>query len=164
MEVPVKINPFGLILLGLVLVAPSLQGQGPPPADVRSLVRSSLPARRSDGTYKLPPTAMIKNRARVLGDETTASGKRYFAVTDQDIAGKSPAEVLNLLQPAPVKAGDGARSIYVLVDVAQNRPVTVTGGPGEPVNVGTVVAQGRGLRHIDVETIVRAPGLTVVGR
>ena len=159
-----KINPFGPVLLGLVLVAPSLHGDGPPPAGVRSLVRSSLPSRRLDGTYKLPPTSMIKNRARVLGDETTASGKRYFAVTDQDISGKPPSAILKRLQLAPVKAGDGVRTVYVLIDVAHNRSLTVTGGPREPVNVGTVVAQGRGLRQIDVETIVRAPGLTVVGR
>jgi hypothetical protein len=108
---------------------------------------------------------LIRNRARTLGDDTVA-GTRYFAstLTNGDVAGKTPEQLLQLLTPPPVKATDGIRRMEVLLDLTRTRPLTLFGPPRQPVSVGTVQVQSQGIKQIEVNTSIISNGLTVVGR
>lgn len=153
-----------VMLIGVFQASATIRAQGPPPSVLGAVVRSSLPANPTGVHPTVPPTALIKNRARVLSDETTASGTRYFAVSERDVAGKSPSEVLGLLRPKTVQPDDGVRKMQVLVDLTRSRPMSISSKRGEPATVGTVFAEGHGLHRLDVESVIRTPRMTVVGR
>ena len=140
-----------------LLVAP-LFAQQPPRISTDSLVPSSTTV--SSGTYTPSTLVMIENRARVLGNRLSASGTRYFAVTDADLVGKTPDEVLRRLSPPVITAVGGLRQIDIVVDL--QRPITLFPTADQPANVGTAVVQSSGFNNIAVNSIITGAQLTVI--
>jgi hypothetical protein len=127
-----------------------------------SLVRSSNAATAGavSGTVTPSSLVMIENRARVLGNRL-ANGIRYFAVTDSDLIGKTPAEIMQRLSPSPIRAGDGVRSMEIVVDL--KRPLTLYTSGGEP-NIGTAIIQASpSLRQVEIHSSIFA-NLTVIDK
>jgi hypothetical protein len=135
-----------------------LHAQRPPALSTDSLVRSS--AATASGTYTPSTVAMIENRARTLGDRVDGSGTRYFAVTDADLIGKKPEEIIQRLSPTIITAGDQVRKMEILVDL--QRPITLYTDAKQPVNIGTAIVQGAGLNNIDVHSSIFANAVQVV--
>ena len=138
------------------LVAP-LRAQQPPRIPTDSLVRPATTA--SSGTYTASTLVMIENRARTLGNRSSASGTRYFAVTDGDLIGKTPDEVLKRLSPPVITSGAGLRQVDIVVDL--QRPITLFPTADQPANVGTAIVQSSGLNNIAVNSIISGAQITV---
>ena len=149
-----------LSVAAVVLLPASLSAQRTPIVSADSVVRPA--SAMSSGDYTPSSLVMIENRARTLGDRCDASGTRYFAVKDSDLIGKKPQEIVQLLAPTAIKAGDGVRKMEVLVDL--QKPIMIYTNPGQSAYIGTVVAQGSGLRQIEVHSSIFANDLTIVGK
>jgi hypothetical protein len=105
---------------------------------------------------------MIENRARVFGNQVSASGTQYFSVTDSDLVGKTPAEIIKRLSPAPVSPGDNVRALDIVVTL--RHPLTLYTGGSEP-NIGTAVIQaGSSARPIEVHSYIFGADLTVINK
>jgi hypothetical protein len=141
-----------------VYLPPCLHAQRPPALSTDSLVRAS--AATASGTYTPSALAMIENRARTLGNRVNGSGTRYFAVTDADLIGKKPEEIIQRLSPAIITAGDRVQKMEILVDL--QRPITLYTDANQPVNIGTAIVQGERLRNIDVHSRIFANAVQVV--
>lgn len=142
--------------------APSLRAYDDPSslARISSGVTSSMTA--NSGTGSRSSFVMIKNRARTFSGAANASGTRYFAVTDADIRGKSPQEVIQRLSPSAITNGEAIRRLEILVELRE--PLTIRGEPGTPVNVGTASTESSTLRHLDVRSSILTQGLTVISK
>ena len=103
----------------------------------------------SPNSYIYDPTTLISNRARTLANQVSASGTKYFAVTPNDLRGKSPDEILKRLSPV-IRPEDGVRSLQILVDL--QRHLTIYSD--QPVYIGTAVLEGRGFKPIDVRSLL----------
>ena len=112
-------------------------------------------------TFSTADVALIENRARVFKDRLSASGTQYFAVTDRDLAGKSPEQVAASLSPSAI--GPGVRNVEVVVDL--HRSVMVAADPAKDLNIGTVTltpAAAMEATNIETTTYISAPNLRVV--
>jgi hypothetical protein len=163
-----------LILSIIILIAAPylLSAAGPPPSATSSLVNSansvtagatSNPASAASGATpgNVTPSSlvMVKNRARVFGTQTSANGTHYFAVTDSDLIGKSPDEMIQRLSPAAVRTGEGIRVLEIVVDL--RHPLSLYTDGSEP-NVGTAVVQASSsARPIEVHSYIFGANLTV---
>jgi hypothetical protein len=145
-------------IAGIALSAASLCAQQSPRIPTDSVVRPSTTV--SSGTYTPSTLVMIESRARTLGNRPSASGTRYFAVTDADLIGKTPDEVLKRLSPPVITAVGGLRQIDVVVDL--QRPITLFPTADQPANVGTAVVQSSGFNNIAVNSIIAGAQLTVI--
>lgn len=171
-----NLHTFSRILsLAILIVAPCLlRAAGPPPAATSSLANSatsvtsgvkSNPSSAASGATpgNITPSSlvMIDNRARVYGNQTSASGTKYFSVTDSDLIAKTPSEVIQRLSPPPVRAGDGTRTMQIVVEL--RHPLTLyTDGTAEP-NIGTAVVQASpSARPIEVHSYIFGADLTVM--
>lgn len=161
------LRPMMIALSAGLLVTPAAFAQGAG-ASARSFVRAgttfasdaSADADTPDaGTYSKSALVMITNRAHTLGDRLSASGTRYFAVTDADLAGASPQEALARLSPTAITAADHVRHLQIVVDVT--RPVTVDGSAAGSTSIGTAIISGPGVRYLNVTSYIFANGLTV---
>ena len=155
-----RICPAVLSLLTVVVFPLSLAAQHTPMVSVDSIVRPATAM--SSGDYTPSSIVMIENRAKVLGNRTTASGTRYFAVKDSDLVGKKPEEIVQSLAPAAIQAGDGVKKMEVLVNL--QKPITLYTNADQPAYIGTVVAQAAGLRQIEVHSSIFTNDLTIVGK
>jgi hypothetical protein len=162
------------LFLAILIAAPrSLRAQGPPPTATTYLANSatsvasgvtSNPASAASGATpgNVDPSTlvMIENRARVFGNQTSASGTRYFAVTDSDLVGKTPAQTMQLLSPPPVPANGGVHAVEIVIDL--RHPLTLYTDGSEP-NIGTAVIQGSSsARPIEVDSYIFGVDLTVM--
>lgn len=133
--------------------------------DASSLVRSTTAATSGAASGTVTPSSlvMIENRARVLGNQTSASGTRYFAVTDSDLVGKTPDQIIHLLSPTAISTADGVRTMEIVVDL--KRPLTLYNSTGEQINIGTAIVQGSpSFRQIEVHSSILASDLTVIDK
>jgi hypothetical protein len=133
--------------------------QSGPAVMARSIARSAA-APAPEG-YTQSTLVMIENRARSLGDRTSASGQKYFVVKDADLAGKSPEEVIRRLSPSAIGTVNQVRELNILVEL--DRPLTILAASGEPVNIGTATVE-RSVRQIDVRSIILANAITIVNK
>lgn len=145
-------------IVAFVSLPTCVHAQHPPTLSTDSLVRSS--AATDSGTYTASTLVMIENRARTLGDRVNGSDTRYFAVTDADLIGKKPEEIIQRLSPTTITAGDQVRKLEIMVDL--QRPITLYTDPNQPVNIGTATVQGAGLKNIDVHSSIFANAIQVV--
>ncbi len=112
-------------------------------------------------TFSAADIALIENRARVFRDRLSASGTRYWAVTDRDLVGKSPQAVAAALAPSAITGA--VRKVEVVVDV--NRPIAVAPEPKKDLNIGTVTltpAAAMKDTNIQANTYISAPNLRIV--
>ena len=165
------------LFIATVLAAPCVHAAGPPPAATSSFVNSaasvsggatSNPSSDASGATpgNVTPSSlvMIKNRARVFGAQIdAANGVRYFAVSDSDLIGKTPAQIIQRLSPAPATSGGGLRDVEIVVEL--RHPLTLyTDGSVEP-NIGTAVVQGSSpASPIEVHSYIFGADLTVVNK
>jgi len=104
---------------------------------------------------------LIKNRARVFGDRVSGSDTRYFAVTDKDLAGKTQAQVLAALSPAPVVTSQQrVREVDIVVDL--KKPLVITTTSAAPVNIGSVTVLGKVDNDITIVSNVLLSGVKIV--
>lgn len=165
-----------VLSLALLIAGPcGLRAAGPPSAATGSVANSatsvtsgvtSNPSGALSGATpgNVTPSSlvMIENRARVFGNQASASGTRYFSVTDSDLIGKTPAEIVKRLSPAPVSAADGVRALEIVV--ALRHPLTLYTDGGEP-NIGTAVVQSApSATPIEVNSYIFGADLTVVNK
>jgi hypothetical protein len=162
---------------GLIAAPCVLNAAGPPPAATSSFVNSatsvtsgatSNPSSDASGATpgNVTPSSlvMIKNRARVFGSQIdAANGVRYFAVSDSDLIGKTPAEIIQRLSPTPISSGNGLRDMEIVVEL--RHPLTLyTDGTTEP-NIGTAVVQASSsARPIEVHSYIFGADLTVIDK
>lgn len=143
-----------------------LYAQGAPvsAASIGSLVRSTGAGSAATGPGVRSPSEIvsIKNRARLLGDQPSPSGTRYFAVTDSAIRDLRPDQLRERLSPTVIKAGDGVRRLDIVVEV--RRPLTVRSSPGaSEVYIGTALVEaGPALNDIEVRASIFTSGITVI--
>jgi hypothetical protein len=155
----VRKHLFTLILVA-TLISPSWL-QAADASRVGSLVRPSTAAASSARSVvtsgAVTPSSLVINRARIFGSQTSASGTRYWAVRDSDLIGKTPDEIIQRLSPSPVRAGDGVRTMEIVVDL--KHPITLY----QQANIGTVVVESSpSLRQIQVHSSIFATNLTVI--
>lgn len=155
-------KPLSLLVV-LASVPGSLLNAGQPAVPSPATLQSALRPRMIDATapssYSPSQFTMIRNRARTLGDQVSASGHRYFAVSDLDLRGKTDAEIIQRLAPKEVKARDGVRNLTILVEL--QRPLTVRSA--EPVSVGTAIVDAA-TRKIEVRSTLFLTRLKVVAQ
>lgn len=147
---------LAVVMIALTAIAspkPS-SGQERPATVARTLVRSSQAFRST--TYNPSARVMVESRARTLGTRLSASRTRYFSVADVDLIGKSPAEVMERLSPAPVGARDGVRAMEILVDV--RRPTALHTRGQIPTDIGTATVSARGVRRFESNATIVALG------
>lgn len=102
---------------------------------------------------------MTRNRARTLGDRASATGDRYFSVTDFDLQGKTEDEIVRRLAPKEVTAPEGVRRLHIVVDVERPLTIRATGN----VSAGTAVI-ARAVRHAEINSTVRVNQLKVIAK
>src|SRR4051812_29229631 len=102
------------VLWAAAVWSPGLLAQGATSSMIGSLARSSTAAAYAAAVSGSPDPStevMIKHRARVLRDRLTASGVRYWSLSDADLAGKRPDEILQRLSPSAINVGDRIREM-----------------------------------------------------
>lgn len=136
-----------LIAAAVVVSLPTVfAGEVPAPRPSRSFTSTSAgvgtPSSAGASVVNSLKIAEIKNRARVLGDKSSASRTRYVSITDEDLRGASTSqEVLKRLAPAPVKADQGIKRVEVVVDL--EHPIFLRVPRDQIALVGTVLVEGR---------------------
>lgn len=157
---------YGLLALTVAgICSGSVLAQNAVPSSTSSLARSSLAATQAAvGARSADPSTevMIRNRAKVFRDRLTASGKKYWSLTDSDLIGKPPDQVLQRLSPSAIKASDGIREMNIVVDL--RKPLTVFAGAGELISLGTAEVEGADLRSISVKSTISTNGVKVVSK
>ena len=176
MKTNLHIIPQILSIATLIAGPCFLNAADPPAAATSSLTRSatsvtsgvtSNPSSAASGATpgNITPSSlvMIENRARVFGNQTSASGTRYFSVSDSDLIGKTPAQIIQRLSPPPVRTGDAVRAMQIVVEL--RHPLTLyTDGKNEP-NIGTAVVQASpSARPIEVHSYIFGADLTVIDK
>ncbi|SRR5579885_750412 len=150
-------------LIAAVIGSGSLLAQNAVGASTSALARSSVAAAQAAVAAQSPDPStevMIRNRARVFRDRLTASGAKYWALTDYDLAGKTPDQVLQRLSPSAIKASDGVREMNIVV--ALRKPLTVFAKAGEPISLGTADVEGADVRSISVKSTISINGVNIV--
>src|SRR5437868_13837583 len=107
-------------LIAVVICYGSLLAQNAVATSTSALARSSVAAAQAAVAAQSPDPStevMLRNRARVFRGRLTASGAKYWSLTDTDLAGKRPDQVLERLSPTAIKASDGAREMNILLDL-----------------------------------------------
>lgn len=166
-----------ILSLVILIAGPCfIHAAGPQSAATSSLVNSansvtsgvtSNPSGAASGATPgdITPSSlvMVKNRARVYGNQIRPNGTEYFYASDSDLAGKTEAEIIQRLSPPPVRAGDGTRDMEIVVEL--KHPLTLyTDGSTEP-NIGTAVIQGSpSARPIEVHSYIFGADLTVINK
>lgn len=134
-----KNSALRLIAAVAVLGGATLRGQQtakvPSAALARPVATTPMPAAIT-GTL-----TMVVNRSRVLADKIDGSGTRYFSVRDSDLAGKTPAQVIQRLTPAQVTPQQNVKTLDIVVAV--DRPLFVTTTGQAPFAIGTAILDGK---------------------
>lgn len=146
------------VIFALAAMAP-VRGSGP--AEGLTTSASSLRRVRPAALDGYSPSSLVmtRNRARTLGDQATATGDRYFSVTDLDLQGKSNEEIVQRLAPKEVMASEGVRRLHIVVDVERPLTIRATGN----VSAGTAVID-RAVRHVEINSTVRVNQLKVIAK
>ncbi len=115
------------------------------------------------GTTPVPETiagtlTMVVNRSRVLADKVDGAGTRYFSVTDSDLAGKTPAQVIQRLTPSVVTPQQNVKTLDIVV--ALDRPLFVTTTGKVPFAIGTAILDGK-LKDLQVNTNITLPEVKI---
>ncbi len=111
-------------------------------------------------TFSPVDIALVENRARIYKDRVVA-GTEYLAMTDRDVASKSPGQVASILSPPAIRPG--VRNVEVIVDL--HGRVAVAAQPGKDLNIGTVTltpAAAMQTANIDTTMYISAPNLHIV--
>jgi len=101
---------------------------------------------------------MVVNRSRVLADKVDGAGTRYFSVTDSDLAGKTPAQVIQRLTPSVVTPQQNVKTLDIVV--ALDRPLFVTTTGKVPFAIGTAILDGK-LKDLQVDTNITLPEVKI---
>lgn len=156
---------FLLPLAAAVVFSLNLLAQTTTSSTASCLARSSITAASAAETTGSPDPStkvMVRNRARVFGDQISADGTRYFYVGDSDVRGKTPDQVLQRLSPTAISAGDHVRQIDIVVNL--NTPLTVFTKPGQPIYIGTAQVEGAGIQSITVNAMILTDGITIISK
>jgi len=140
-----------------VILAATLSAQSNAPFVTAFGLQNSSLVSVLGGTFAPMDITMIKNRAKIIGDQANTSGTRYFAVTDQTLAGVPKDQILDRLSTR-ITTADHIKHVEMVIEL--NHPTTIY-GKGE-VNVGTAIVQASGLRQLEVHSSIYAPGLRVI--
>ena len=129
----------GLIAAIAILGAATLRGQPaakvPAAAVAKPVATTPLPESIA-GTL-----TMVVNRSRVLGDKVDGAGTRYSSVRTSDLAGKTPAQVTQLLTPVVVTPQQNVKTLDIVV--ALDRPLFVNTTGKAPFAIGTAILDGK---------------------
>ncbi len=156
---------FRLVAASAILAAqPAPRTQPAPRVSARSTAATANATANGAGRRYTPSSlVMIRNRARTLGNETAASGTRYFFASDADITGKPPALQLENLSPPVIRQSDAVRQLEVFIELL--RPTTIESNSGQPISVGTATIEAPAARkNIVVNTNILATGLTIIAK
>jgi hypothetical protein len=136
---------------------PALQSAAPSPSTAGSGAASAAEI------FSPATEIMVQNRARTLGNSLSGSGTRYFAATDTDLKGLSPAQALARLSPPPVSAANGVRKLEISINLQQ--PLIVEARSGQPIDIGTAVVQAAGgVQNVEVHASIFFDGITVLNK
>jgi hypothetical protein len=127
---------------------------------INTVVRSAEAAKPTTASFDPSTIEMVKNRARTFGDQVSGAGKRYWALTDADIQGKTAEQIQRLLTPSEVKPGDGVRVMDIVVELLG--PIKILSSPDKPVYIGTAQVDARAARKIEVNSNIVVNGITIV--
>jgi hypothetical protein len=102
-------------------------------------------------------SALVRNRARVLGERLSAAGTRYVAVRDADLRGvETPAETLS----PTLFAGARVRQVHISIEL--RHPLTVSGDRNGAA-IGTLFLEApRAGIDITVAANIFTNGITVI--
>lgn len=157
MSISPRLQSLALACVALALIPRRAAAQVPSTV-LQSLVHTATSLRASPRSPSA--LALIKNRARTLGNQMSASRTRYFAVTDADLAGASPESVATRLSPSGISAADHVRAIEIVVDL--HHPLTVQTARDQPFQIGTAIIAAPGPHLIDVHASIFASELTLL--
>jgi hypothetical protein len=149
-------SALGLIAAIAVLGVAELRGQHTakvPGAAVANPVATTPVPETIAGTL-----TMVVNRSRVLGDKVDGAGTRYFSVTDSDLVGKTPAQIIQRLTPSVVTPQQNVKTLDIVV--ALDRPLFVTTTGKAPFAIGTAILDGK-VKDLQVNTNITLPEVKI---
>jgi hypothetical protein len=129
--------------------------------DVSSFPVSSLmltPTDTSSPTFSPSAILFVKNRAKTFGDQASPNGTRYVALSDYDLRGKSPEQIIQALSPT-VNA-DNVHKLDIVIDLKDHTTLAVN--THETANIGTALVTASPRSSIDVRSDISVRQLKVI--
>jgi hypothetical protein len=120
------------------------------------------PTDTSTPTFSPSAIMFVKNRAKTFADQPSPNGIRYFALTDYDLRGKSPDQIVQALSPTVNAGGGFLKDLKVDIVVDLKHPITVVANANEPVNIGTALVTAPPHTNVDVRSNISVSKVKVI--